>query len=116
MDCDGKLVFDSGHKPTPLTNAERNDLAAITKHPGMEVLIGKILEQHARQQLERIHKIPLDDAARVTKLDAICSVAQAMRLTTEIAKMELAHNWKTLEDAENARREKGKKNEKGKSQ
>lgn len=104
MDVDSKLVTESGHLPTKLSPPERVDLASITKHPGMEVLLNKILETHVAQQLDRIHKVKLDDPDRVVKLDAICSVAHAMRLTAEIVKMEIAHNWKILEDEEKARR------------
>jgi hypothetical protein len=103
MDVDKKLVMESGHKAVPLNPAERADLASITKHPGMEVLIGKILETHVKQQMERVHAIKLDDEHRLTKLDAVCSLAQAMRLTAEIIKMEILNNWAHLEAAELAR-------------
>lgn len=104
MDVDAKLVQESGHLPTKLSPPERVDLASITQHPGVEVLIGKISKVHIDQQMNRIHKIKLDDADRLTKLDAICSVAQGMTLMWEILKMELMHNWKELQDQETARK------------
>lgn len=108
---DAKLVGESGHKPTPLSPAERADLASITQHPGMWVLIGKILEAHARQQVDRIHTVSLADADRSTKIEAICSVAQGMTLTAEVVKMEIMHNWKTIQDAEIARAKAAEQNE-----
>ena len=111
MNVDAKLVQESGHMPTPLSPAERMDLASITSHPGMSVLVGKIIETHVKQQMDEIHKVKLNDADRLVKLDAICALAQAMRLTAEIIKMEIAHNFKTLADAEEARAREAKKNE-----
>jgi len=104
---DWALLEANGHKRTPLGPAERDDLAQITRHPGMDVLIERIMEGHVRAQLENVHKVKLDYADRRAKIDAICAVSTAMRLSLEIIKGELEDNWKTIQDAEISR----KKNE-----
>ena len=91
------------HLPMKLGPTERVDLASITKHPGMTVLVDKILRGHALQQREMIHEVALDDADRITKLSAICAVADAMKLTLELVRRELDYNWRMLQEEEERR-------------
>lgn len=94
------------HDPIKLSPTERSDLGSITKHPGMTVLVEKIIAGHAQQQLEQIHSVQPDDPARVTKLDGIGAVAFAMRLTLELVRKEIDLNWRTLQAEEEARKPK----------
>ena len=94
------------HKPIELTPAERLDLASITKHPGMLVLVDKILESHVKEELHSIYEVQLDDPERVTKLDAICASAYAMKLTLELIRGELVRNWNILAKQEEERKAK----------
>ena len=84
------------HAPIKLNSAERVDLGSITKHPGMEVLLKKILAGHVQQQLEMIHDVQPDDPDRTSKLDGIGAVAFAMKLTEQLLLRELEENWKYL--------------------
>jgi hypothetical protein len=102
------------HDPIKLNATERSDLGSITKHPGMVVLVDKILAGHAQQQLEQIHTVQPDDPDRVTKLDGISAVAFAMKLTLELVRKELNLNWRTLQEEESRTRE--AKNEAEKTQ
>lgn len=90
------------HIPIILSQPERMDLGSITKHPGMMVLLDKIVRGHAQQQLHLIYKVPPDDANRVTKLDAISSTAYAMNLFEECIRQELQRNWDILAAQEKA--------------
>lgn len=92
------------HNPVPLTGTERTDLASITRHPGMTVLIEKIIGTHMRGQLEMVHNVQPDDPYRVTKIDGICAVANGMKLTYELAKAEVERNWRILQEQEEARK------------
>ena len=67
------------------------------------VLVDKILRGHALQQREMIHEVALDDADRITKLSAICAVADAMKLTFELVRRELDYNWRMLQEEEEQR-------------
>jgi hypothetical protein len=98
------------HDPIKLTPAERADLGSISRHPGMIVLIEKILAGHTQQQLEMIHTVQPDDPQRVSKLDGISAVAFAMKLTLELVRREVDFNWRTLQGEEETR-ERAAKNE-----
>jgi hypothetical protein len=98
------------HNPVPLTATERVDLGSITRHPGMTVLLEKIIGTHMRGQLEMVHNVQPDDPHRVTKIDGICAVANGMKLTYELAKREIERNWKILEEQE-VQRQREVKNE-----
>jgi hypothetical protein len=93
--------------PIILSPNERADLGSVQKHPGVVVLIEKIMKGHAQQMLAQIHTIELDDPARTAKLDAICSVAYAMQKSLDLVRRELQRNWDTLRQEEEAA-EKGK--------
>ena len=92
------------HNPTKLTPTQRVDLASITKHPGMTVLLDAILGKHLREQLEMVHNVQPDDPYRVTKIDGICAVANGMKLAAELLRRELDYNWRILEEEEVARK------------
>jgi hypothetical protein len=96
------------HDPIKLTPTERSDLGSITKHPGLTVLIERIIGGHAEQQLQQIHTVQPDDPDRSTKLDGIGAVAFAMKLTYEMAKREIEFNWKILQEQEEALAKQGK--------
>jgi 23S rRNA maturation-related 3'-5' exoribonuclease YhaM len=72
------------------------DLASITKHPGMVVLLDKLIRGHAQQQLHKIYEVKPEDPDRVTKLDAISSTAYAMNKMEEYIRRELEENWDLL--------------------
>jgi len=91
------------HDPIKLSPTERSDLGSITKHPGMVVLVEKIMAGHVQQQLEQVHSVQPDDPARVTKLDGIGAVAFAMKLNLELVRKEIDLNWRMLQEAEEAR-------------
>lgn len=91
------------HDPIKLGPTDRVDLASITKHPGMVVLVEKILAAHVKQQLEMVHDVQPDDPNRITKIDGICAVANGMKLTLELVRRELDFNWRTLQEQEVAR-------------
>lgn len=97
------------HDPVKLTQAERMDIASITKHPGMAAVIDRILGQHYDQQMAMIHTVQIDDADRIVKISAICAVADAMKLNIECLKQELQLNWEILAKQEYDRNEKGAK-------
>ena len=92
--------------PVVLTQAERMDLASITKHPGMNVLVDRIVDVHVRQSLEQIHGVQPDDPDRTSKLDGIGTVSFGMKLLSEAVKSELKRNWDIL--AKQEENEKGK--------
>jgi hypothetical protein len=91
------------HDPIKLNPAERTDLASITKHPGMTVLVERIVEGHVNQQLAMIFDVQPDDADRVTKLSAIAETAYAMELFSKLVQDELARNWGILQQEEESR-------------
>lgn len=102
------------HKEIKLNATERSDLGAVQKHPGVQVLVERIIAGHAQQQLEQIHTVQPDDPNRVTKLDGISAVAFAMKLNLELVRQELDYNWKILQAQEE--RAKAVKNESEKTQ
>ena len=104
------------HDPIKLSPTERVDLGSITKHPGLSVLVDKIIAGHAQQQLEMIHTVEPDDPERVTKLDAISATAYAMKLTHELVKREIELNWKNLLEEEERRVREAAENETEKTQ
>ena len=93
-----------------LSPAERADLGSITKHPGMDVFLEKILKGHCDQQLLQIMEVPPDDPNRQVKLNAISETAYSMQLFLELARQELGLNWKYLEAEELRRHKEAEKN------
>lgn len=89
----------------PLSPVERTDLASVQRHPGVAVLVEKILATHARQQLEAVHDVQADDPDRVTKIDGICSVANGLKLALELLRREMDLNRRIFEQAEVERQE-----------
>jgi hypothetical protein len=79
-----------------LSAVERMDLGSITKHPGMVVLLDKLIRGHAQQQLHKIYEVKPEDPDRVTKLNAISSTAYAMNELEKWIRQELQHNWDVL--------------------
>jgi hypothetical protein len=102
------------HLPVLLNQAERDDVGSIYKHPGLGVILGKILFGHYQQEMAGIHDIAVDDPDRITKLAATCAVADAMKMTIELLKRELDQNWLILQNQEKERQMKA--NEGGKTQ
>lgn len=84
------------HSPVKLTDVERADLASIVNHPGMDVVIKKIIGGHCEQQLGQIMEVDLDDADRDVKLAAISSTAYAMKLFRDLVVKEIQLNTDTL--------------------
>lgn len=97
-------------KPAPLNAVERMQLGSIQRHPGMGVLVEKIMGYHAKEQLQLIYTVMPDDPDRVTKLDAISSVAFAMQLHLDLIRDELKRNLAWIENEEKQRLREGKKN------
>ena len=94
-----------------LTPAERGDMASITKHPGMDVVLEKIMKGHAHQQLLQIMDVPPDDPDRVPKLAAISSTAYAMQLFYELVKQELELNFRALQQEEERLKREAERND-----
>lgn len=103
------------HDPIKLTPNERIELGSISRHPGMAILLEKILATHVRQQLEMVHSVQPDDPDRITRIDGICAVANGMKLAYELLLKEIDLNWRTLQ-AEEEQRKIEAKNEKGEAQ
>ena len=94
--------------PIVLSNNERADLGSVQRHPGFVILVEKIMKGHADQALHQVYDIELDDADRVTKIDAICSTAFAMKKALDMVRRELDRNFKILtQQEEQARKEAG---------
>ena len=92
----------SEHVPVILNSVERMDLGSISKHPGMAVLLDKIMRGHAQQQLHMIYDVKPEDPDRVTKLNAISATAYAMNEFEKWIRLELEQNWKILAAKEKA--------------
>jgi hypothetical protein len=97
------------HVPIKLGPTERVDLGSITKHPGMTVLLERIGKGHADQQLLSVLDVEPDDPERVVKIDAISSVAYAMKLFLELLRKEVVLNWEFLQQQEVERQKEAKK-------
>jgi hypothetical protein len=88
------------HVAVILSPAEQADLGSITKHPGMHILVEKVMKGHVDQRLHQIYDVPLDDRDRITKLAAISASAVAMGDFLDFVRKELYENWKVLEQRE----------------
>jgi hypothetical protein len=92
------------HKPILLNPVQRAELASITKHPGLTVLLEDIIKGHIEQQLGMIFQVQPDDSERITKLAAIAETAYAMQLFYKVVKDEIDRNWNKIAAEEEQRR------------
>jgi hypothetical protein len=94
--------------PIVLSPNERADLGSVQRHPGVVLLVEKIMKGHAQQALHQVYDVELDDPDRLTKIDAICAVAHAMQKSLDLVRRELDRNIKILtQEEEKARKEAG---------
>ena len=85
---------------------KKTDLASITRHPGMAVLIEDLARGHLKQQLNQIMDVDVDDPERITKLAAISATAYAMDLFIKLLEQEMGYNFKAIQDEEENQRQK----------